>query len=90
MTNKHTALRLVETRSLARDEWLEVRKRGIGSSDAAAAIGLSPYKSQLELWMEKTGRSPGFQPTEQDDLDCPRFRGHHLKLFPSAVRTAQG
>ena len=67
MTNKHTALRLVETRSLARDEWLEVRKKGIGSSDAAAAIGLSPYKSQLELWMEKTGRSPGFQPSGQDD-----------------------
>lgn len=36
-------------------------------------------------------------PTRQAELlclraavDCPRFRGHHLKLFPSAVRTAQG
>ena len=25
-----------------------------------------------------------------DPMDCPRFRGHHLKLIPSAVRTAQG
>ena len=78
MTNKHTALRLVETRSLGRDAWLEVRKGGIGSSDAAAAVGLSPYKSQLELWMEKTGRSPGFQPSGQDD---PTYWGTLLEPY---------
>jgi putative phage-type endonuclease len=78
MTNKHTALRLVETRSLGRGEWLEVRKKGIGSSDAAAAVGLCPYKSQLELWMEKTGRSPGFQPNGQDD---PTYWGTLLEPY---------
>lgn len=50
------AIRLVSTRHLSREEWLQIRTRGIGSSDAAAAIGLSPYKSPLELWLEKTGR----------------------------------
>lgn len=50
------AHRLVDTRQLDRDTWLAVRQTGIGSSDAAAAVGLNPYKSQLELWMEKTGR----------------------------------
>ena len=50
------ALRLVGTKQLPREEWLAVRKQGIGSSDAAAAVGLNPYKSQLELWLEKTGR----------------------------------
>ncbi len=35
---------------------LEVRKQGIGSSDAATACGLNPYMSMLELWMIKTGR----------------------------------
>ena len=50
------ALRLVATKQLLREDWLAVRKKGIGSSDAAAAVGLNPYKSQLELWMEKTGR----------------------------------
>lgn len=50
------ALKLVKTHKLGRDEWLGVRKQGIGSSDAAAAVGLNPYKSQLELWLEKTGR----------------------------------
>ncbi|MCF3494294.1 hypothetical protein GUV62_18900 [Stenotrophomonas maltophilia] len=31
--SKHTALRLVDTRSLDRQQWLEVRNGGIGSSD---------------------------------------------------------
>ena len=55
------ALRLVKTKAMPREEWLAVRKRGIGSSDAAAAVGLSPYKSQLELWLEKTGRDAGMK-----------------------------
>ncbi len=34
---------------------LEQRKQGIGGSDAAAAVGISPYKSPLELYFEKIG-----------------------------------
>ena len=51
-----TAKRLVNTKSLSREEWLAVRKQGIGSSDAAAACGIHPYLSMLELWMIKTER----------------------------------
>ena len=51
------ALKLVRTQDLSRDEWLTVRRQGIGSSDAAAAVGLNPYQSALELWMQKTGRA---------------------------------
>lgn len=55
---KHaSAIRLVSTKTLSREEWLAVRNRGIGASDAAAAVGLSPYKSPLSLWLEKTRRS---------------------------------
>ena len=39
---------------LSYSEWLQVRRSGIGGSDAAAALGLSPWKSALELWQEKT------------------------------------
>ena len=39
-----------------RAEWLEARKNHIGGSDAAACVGLSPYKTNVELWEEKTGR----------------------------------
>ena len=50
------AKRLINTKQLDYQAWLEVRKQGIGSSDAAAACGLNPYMSMLELWMIKTGR----------------------------------
>lgn len=43
------ALRLVKTQALSREEWLSVRRRGIGSSDAAAALGLNPHQSMLKL-----------------------------------------
>ncbi len=41
----------------AREDWLQARKAGIGGSDVAAMLGLSPYKTPLQLWMDKTGRS---------------------------------
>ena len=51
-----TPKRLVKTKYLSREDWLQFRKQGIGSSDAAAACGIHPYLSMLELWMIKTGR----------------------------------
>ena len=50
------ARRLASTTELTREQWLDIRQLGIGSSDAAVAVGLSPYKSQLTLWLEKTAR----------------------------------
>lgn len=51
-----TAKRLANTKQMNYQQWLEVRKQGIGSSDAATACGLNPYMSMLELWVIKTGR----------------------------------
>lgn len=39
----------------SRDEWLAARKHYIGGSDASAVLGMNPYKTNLELWQEKTG-----------------------------------
>lgn len=50
------ANRLASTKELSREQWLHIRNGGIGSSDAAVAIGLSPYKAPLTLWLEKTHR----------------------------------
>lgn len=38
-----------------RAEWLEARKDGLGASDAAAVLGISPWKTNVQLWEEKTG-----------------------------------
>lgn len=37
------------------DEWL-CSRHGIGGSDASAILGLNPYKTNEELWMEKSGQ----------------------------------
>ena len=37
------------------ESWLSARK-GIGGSDASAVVGLNPYKTNQDLWREKTGR----------------------------------
>lgn len=41
------------------NEWLQWRKAGIGSSDAAAIMGCSPWSSPFEKFLEKTGRIAG-------------------------------
>lgn len=38
-----------------RAAWLEARKAGIGSSDAAAVCGQSPWSTALEVYLHKTG-----------------------------------
>lgn len=40
-----------------REDWLQARRSGIGASDAACIMGLNPWKTNHDLWMEKTGRS---------------------------------
>ncbi len=36
----------------------KMRRSGIGSSEAAAAIGVSPFKTPVMLYLEKTGQAP--------------------------------
>lgn len=81
------ALKLVKTNELSRDEWLTVRKRGIGSSDAGAAVGLNPYQSQLELWMIKTGRDGGLPKIDPNDEASPMYWGTLLEPIVAAHYT---
>lgn len=73
--NGRGVLRLVSTKDLSREDWLDVRKRGIGSSDSSAAIGLNPYKSPLELWLEKTNRDQHLAKPNPEDDTAPVFWG---------------
>lgn len=43
-------------------EWKTARLAGIGASEAASVLGLSPWKSNVDLWREKTKRKG------QDDI----------------------
>lgn len=44
-----------------RNEWLKWRHKGIGSSDAAVIMGVSPWKTPLELYEEKILPEPPAQ-----------------------------
>lgn len=45
----------MSTATASRADWLEQRRKGIGGSDAAAVLGVSPWKSRFALWSEKVG-----------------------------------
>jgi putative phage-type endonuclease len=77
--NHRPALKLVKTHALSREEWLAVRKTGIGSSDAGAAVGLNPYQSQLELWLIKTGRDGDLPKIDPNDETSPMYWGTLLE-----------
>lgn len=52
------------------EKWLQVRKTGIGGSDAASIIGMNPWKGPYELWLEKTGQK---EPEDISDRECVHF-----------------
>lgn len=86
-TRPQPALKLVKTHDLSRDQWLTVRQGGIGSSDAASAVGLNPYKSQLELWLEKTGRAGLLPQIDPNDESSPMYWGVLLEPIVAAHYT---
>lgn len=53
------------------------RPWGIGGSDVGAIVGLSPYKSAVDVWIDKVGRK---ETPPADDAIHLRF-GQHLEPF---------
>lgn len=56
----------------SREDWLGARRNYIGGSDAAAVMGMNPYKTNLKLWEEKTGIS---EPEDISDKPYVKY-GH--------------
>ena len=44
---------LVDTKDLPESDWLEYRRRGIGGSDAASILGVSPFRTARDLYYDK-------------------------------------
>lgn len=55
---RHTPLVLVETAELPEEEWLAYRRRGIGGSDVAAIMGISPFRTARDLYFDKLNIAP--------------------------------
>ena len=65
----------IPIKGLSREEWLRLRKNGIGGSDAGAICGLNPYVSAMEVFQDKTTE-------EVEDVDNESMRqGRDLEAY---------
>lgn len=55
-------------------EWLRWRSQGIGGSDAAAVVGLSPWTTRFQLLQEKVAALRGAEPKSFDSFAMARGR----------------
>ena len=46
---------LVDTAGISREDWLSYRRKGIGGSDAAAVLNISPFRTARDLYYDKRG-----------------------------------
>jgi len=70
-----TAIELAKTLDMPREQWLELRKKGIGGSDAAAIVGLDRYRSPFDVYADKLGLKP-----ESPDNEAMR-QGRDLEQY---------
>lgn len=50
----------VERKEADKAAWLEKRKHYVTGTDAAKLLGLSPFGSIFDVWLDKTGQAPEF------------------------------
>lgn len=53
-----------DTTQITRDEWLQLRKQGLGSSDVAGVLGMSPYCSPYSVFCDKRQLVPEHEQSE--------------------------
>ena len=66
---------IAKTKGMPREKWLELRKQGIGGSDAGAVCGVNPYSSPMKVFLDKTGGE-----TEEIDNEAVR-QGNDLEDY---------
>lgn len=80
---------LVETDGLSREEWLKWRKRGIGGSDVSCLLGINKWKSEIQLWLDKTNQTN--EPAEENEamqwgnIMEPIIRNHFAEVMKKPV-----
>ena len=42
------------SKSISQIDWLKERQKGIGGSDVAAILGMSPWRTPYQVWEEKS------------------------------------
>lgn len=71
---RYTPLVLVDTADLPKDDWLNYRRRGIGGSDVAAIMGVSPFRTARDIYYDKLNIAA----VEPDDSNWVALEVGHL------------
>ena len=66
----------IPIKDLSREEWLKLRKTGIGGSDAGSICGVNPYSSPMKVYYDKISDTVG----EQQDNEAIR-QGRDLEQY---------
>jgi putative phage-type endonuclease len=77
----------------AHEQWLQDRMTGIGGSDAAAVLGLSKYKTPLQVYQEKRGEIgpiPDNEPMLWGRVLEPVIRQQYAERTGRVVRLPEG
>ena len=61
-------VKIADTRKISKEEWIELRKTGIGGSDAGAVVGLNPYASAYSVYHEKKSLVEPFEGNDKTRL----------------------
>ncbi len=64
-----------------REEWLNLRLKGIGGSDAGTVIGLNKYKTNVQLWEEKTGITIPGDISDKPAVNFGKLAEPHLRVL---------
>jgi putative phage-type endonuclease len=78
-----TNLRYLDTREMSKTEWLKQRKNGIGGSEVASVLNISPYKSAYKVWQDKVSDE-----IEDEENDYTRL-GNFIENFIALEYTRQ-
>lgn len=65
----------IDRKKITTEQWRELRRQGIGGSDAASIAGQNPYRSKFTTYYDKLGQLP-----EQAESEAIRL-GHDLEEY---------
>lgn len=69
------ARKLINTKEISHEQWLELRRKSLGGSDSAICVNMNPYGSLLSLYADKMGLSKS-----KDDNEAMRI-GRDLEQY---------
>ena len=70
-------------RTTSHEDWLDQRKKGVGSSEAGTIMGVNHFDTPYKLWRRKTGIDLPIEQNEAMEL------GHHLEPAVASLFAAR-